>query len=59
MSEAILVLAGGASQRPFVESWRGLGLPLILADRDPQPPCRDLCDAFICASVHDAGGPLH
>jgi len=58
MSEAILVLAGGASQRPFVESWRGLGLPLILADRDPQPPCRDLCDAFICASVHDAGAVL-
>jgi len=58
MNEAILVLAGGASQLPFVESWRGLGLPLILADRDPQPPCRELCDAFICASVHDAGAVL-
>jgi hypothetical protein len=58
MSDAILVLAGGASQRPFVQAWRGLGLPLVLADRDPRPPCRDLCDAFICASVHDADAVL-
>ena len=53
MTEAILALAGGRSQIPFLLALRGLGLPLVVVDQDEPAPCRALADYFLQVSTHD------
>jgi|GEM_PF-6124264 len=55
MNETILVAGGGHAQLYLVQALIALGKRIILVDRDPVCPCRELTELFINESTHDGG----
>jgi hypothetical protein len=58
MTDAILVLAGGASQIPLVRSLKSLGVTVVVVDRDEAARCRAIADYFIRESIEEPGAIL-
>lgn len=51
-----VVIGGSASQVPFVEAALGLGLDVVVFDRDRGSPCASLASGFFNLSTHDLAG---